>query len=196
MPRSHRHLVLNSFVCPNSIIKLTLNEATKPEISIHMVAEWQLYLMWHGCDMSPVPGQTSPWSDTPLVRHPPGQTPPPWTDTPSVGRHSSPWADIPGQIPPQVDTPQADTSPGRRHHPLPGRHPHQIATAAESTKFYPTGMDSCFSTKNLHRIYLLMKDIKFGCTLHRHITISSAHKWNLQQSFHFSKQWAEITNVI
>ena len=45
-------------------------------------------------------------ADTPPGRHPPGQTPPPWADTPSLGRHP-----LPGQ------TPHLD------RYPLPGRHP-------------------------------------------------------------------------
>ena len=130
-------------------------------------------------DTPPLGRRPCSWSDISLVRHPPGQTPP------SLDRHPLPGQTSQGRYP-QADTSQADSFPGRHHHPPPGRHPHQIATAAEGT--YPTGMHSCFSTKNLHRIYLLMKDIKLGCTLHRHITISSAHKWNLQQIFHFSKE--------
>ena len=57
---------------------------------------------------------------TPLCRHPPGQT--------------SPW----------TDTRQADTSLDR--HP-PGRHPQQMATAADRT--HPTEMHSCF-VKDTH----------------------------------------------
>ena len=60
-------------------------------------------------------GQTTPWADTLLGRHPslgkhplPGQTPPSWADTPRVdthflGRHP-PWADTPRKTPPWADT--------------------------------------------------------------------------------------------
>ena len=105
--------------------------------------------------------QGTPWADTPLGRHPPGQTPP-WADTPLPGRHPLPGRQPPGQTLPPADTPPCTDTPLGRHpldrHP-PGRHllcagihtllysacwdtpPTPTATAEDST--HPTGMHSC-----------------------------------------------------
>ena len=48
---------------------------------------------------------------------------PPWTDTPSVGRRSSPWADIPAQIPPRQTPPPGRHLPRQTSPPSPGQTP-------------------------------------------------------------------------
>ena len=66
------------------------------------------------------------WADTPLGRHPHGQTPP-LADTP--------WARHPGQTPPGADTPLG------KHSPCPVHVGIHIATAADGT--HPTRMHYC-----------------------------------------------------
>ena len=71
-----------------------------------------------------LPGrQTSPWSDTPLGRHPSGQTP-------LLGRHPH------GQTPPGQNQPPSRHPPGQTSPPA-----QQTTTAADGT--HPTGMQSC-----------------------------------------------------
>ena len=62
-----------------------------------------------------------PWADTPLRRHPMGETPA-RADTPPLGRQS------PSQTPPWVDT-------------SPGYTPSETATEVGCT--HPTGMHTC-----------------------------------------------------
>ena len=75
-------------------------------------------------------GQTSPRSDSPLVRHPQQVDTTPWTDTP------------PGQTLPLGRHPLLRQSPGQTPQPP----PRQMATAADST--HPPGMHSCLHYKN------------------------------------------------
>ena len=92
------------------------------------------------------PGQTPPGTDTPLGRHPPGQTLPcPW-QTPPLGQTPHPGR--------QTHTPLSRPPPGRhppgRHPPCtdtPGRHPPPPATTA-ADGMHPTGMHSCWCLKS------------------------------------------------